>query len=267
MLAPSTTSSKANTLLDIARTNRVLDMQCLVLSADDEIVRPISSELRRFGISARHHGISDALELVRHERFDLVVLDCVGIDAAGDELLRALRATPSNRKVTTLAVADAKQHASNAATLTLQRPFSAQALARALHALMGSMLQERRRTFRLPVEISALVTLDRGPATQVTVVNISEEGMAIQAPVNAAVSEHVTATFALPNSKTRVELEGVIVWSDKRGRAGIHIRNVQPAIKRAFDTWLRTTFERLLQELKQDVLPPSPMSAHLTLAV
>ena len=188
-------------------------------------------------------------------KFDLVVVDCD--DAKGGvEFLQAIRRTRSHEMATILAIVNQQTTLPEAfqmgATLALEKPFSANLLNLIFRASLGNMLRERRRTLRHPVEIPVSLSIDQGRDLCATAINLSENGMAIQAPFPLPPNQRVRVRFVLPNTKISIEAEAVIAWSERHGRAGIRFLSVQQFVRRHFESWLRSQFEQMTQALQKE---------------
>lgn len=246
---------------EAARTNRVLGMQCLIVSADGRLQQQFKQVLGGAGIATRSHMAAElALEAMEHDHFDLVVVDCANADL-GVAFLRSGRRTAANTRAAYLAISDAtlytRQLLDAGASMLMARPATAGRVVTVLNALLGTMLQERRRAARLPVEIPMTISVERGPFVSATAINVSCEGMAVQSPVCARPGDHLHASFALPGTRTVVEFEGTVMWSDERGRTGVQLRSVQPSVRMAFERWLHAKFEEQLAILKRELELPA----------
>ena len=268
MISSITTCSAAQTL-EVTKANRILCMQSLILCRDEVISRWLARTLLDMGIEPRFFDEADgALEALNANRFDLVVVDCDDVEG-GMALLQVVRRTASNKTATILALVNRRTKMKAAfqigATLALQKPFSASLLGLILRASQGNILRERRRSFRHPVEIPVLVSVDRGPDVRVTAINLSEDGMALQAQYPLPVDQPVRVRFSLPDTRISVEAEGNIAWSDRNGRAGIRFLNIQHFVRWLLEKWLQAQFEQLLAEQKKENASPVPSGLLLTM--
>jgi len=255
MTNPMTTTSAAQ-IREVMKTNRILCMQSLVLCRDEVTCRWLTRAMFDLGIAPQFFEEAEvALEALSVDRFDLVVVDCDDVEG-GMAFLQMVRRTPSNKAATVLALVNQRTNMQAAfqiaATLTLQKPFSASLLGMILRASQGNILRERRRNFRYPVEIPASLSVDRGPELRATIVNLSEGGMAIQAHSQLPANQPVRVRFDLPGTRISVETEGAIAWSDRSSSAGIQFLNVQQMVRRLLEKWLQSQFEQLLADQKKE---------------
>ena len=250
------TTTSAAQIREVMKTNRILCMQSLVLCRDEVTCRWLTRAMFDLGIAPQFFEEAEvALEALSVDRFDLVVVDCDDVEG-GMAFLQMVRRTPSNKAATVLALVNQRTNMQAAfqiaATLTLQKPFSASLLGMILRASQGNILRERRRNFRYPVEIPASLSVDRGPELRATIVNLSEGGMAIQAHSQLPANQPVRVRFDLPGTRISVETEGAIAWSDRSSSAGIQFLNVQQMVRRLLEKWLQSQFEQLLADQKKE---------------
>ena len=255
-------TTSAAQILQVMKNNRILCMQALVLCKDGMISRWLARDLFDMGIAPQFFDEAEAaLEVLNHNRFDLVVVDCDGVEE-GMALLQLVRRTASNKAATVLALVNERTQMQAAfqigATLALQKPFSVSLLGLILRASQGNILRERRRSFRHPVEIPVSLTVEHGPEVPATAINLSEDGMALQVPYPFSANHPVRVRFKLPQTRVSVEAEGTIAWSDRAGRAGIRFSILQPFVRKLLETWLQTRFEQLLSDQKKESESPVP---------
>lgn len=252
---PITTTSSSQ-IFEMTRTNRILRMQALVLCGDAGISRALARTLFDMGVAPRLFEKAEAaLEALNADRFDLVVVDCDDV-VGGLAFLQLVRRTSSNRTATVLALVNQRTRMQAAfqvgATLALQKPFSVSLLTMILRASQGNILRERRRTFRHPVEIPVSLSVDHGPDLRATAINLSEDGMALQAHSSLPTNHPIRVRFDLPKTRIPVEAEGTIAWADRTGRIGIRFLDMQQFVRRSLEKWLQAQFEQLLADQKKE---------------
>lgn len=251
---PMTTTSSAK-LFEAMKANRILRMQALVLCSDEGISRSLTRTLLDMGVAPRLCGKAEAArEALNDNRFDLVVVDCDDVDG-GMALLQLVRQTPANKTATILALVNQRTGMQVAfqmgATMALQKPFSASLLGLVLRASQGNILRERRRGFCHPVEIPVSLSVEHGPDVRATAINLSEDGMTLQARAPLPAYHLVRARFDLPETKISVEAKGTIVWADPSGGVGIRFLNMKQCVRQILEKWLQAQFEQSLAEQKE----------------
>src|SRR5256885_15931317 len=158
-------------------------MNSLILSRDAEAIGLLRRVLGDNGISIEAcTGPEQFKEILESRKFDAVFVDCDDVAGAG-ETLRQMRAVPSNRKTIGFAIVNGvttlQQAFEMGANFVLDKPLSAERLARSLRAAQGLMAQERRRYYRHLVATPVHITLGAEVNEQIgTTLNLSEGGFA-----------------------------------------------------------------------------------------
>ncbi|HTZ96491.1 MAG TPA: GAF domain-containing protein [Terriglobales bacterium] len=70
------------------------------------------------------------------------------------------------------------------------------------------------------------------------ILNISEDGIGIQALWPLTVGHEADFRLDLSNPSTYVEVKGIVVWSEQAGRAGIRFTRIPETGRRELETWL-----------------------------
>src|SRR5277367_752590 len=104
-------------------------------------------------------------------------------------------------------------------------------------ASMGAPLRpavrERRRRIRHRVHTPAYASLEspaKGTMLDLcAVLDVSEDGMSLQSPVPLEVNRKLSFTLDFSETKSRILAAGVVVWSDRSGRAGVRFEGSLPA--------------------------------------
>jgi c-di-GMP-binding flagellar brake protein YcgR len=100
------------------------------------------------------------------------------------------------------------------------------------------MQRERRRSGR--VAVHAKVALDYANVENVsaTLIDLSEEGSAVQSEKKLPPDCRVYFQFALPGHTSVIRLSGEMVWQDSAGRVGMRFVNVPTSSRRVLRNWL-----------------------------
>lgn len=245
--------------VDVARTNRMLGLRALVLCQDDQTRQPVQQVLYKLGVeSCFWHDVERARESLASRRADLVIVDCDDV-SQGAQFLKALRQAPCNRPLVSLAILNRRTTPAEAfragATLIVEKPISMRLLEMIVRASLGEMLLEQRRSFRHTVAMPVTLSFESGRQVRAIAINLSKEGMAIQAPTAIPDRKPVQLRFFLPETKIDIQASGVIVWADLYGRAGIKFVEVQGQSRICFENWLRSRFEQWLKDSMREEDP------------
>ena len=184
----------------------------------------------------------DAARMLAGRRFDAVIVDCDDLDGATD-VLRMVRCAPSNRRSMAFAIINGRTSAASAfemgANFVLDKPLSRESAGRSLRAAHGLMICERRRYYRLAVEIPVCLSLQSEKReVEATITNLSEGGLAIRTREALEAGAPVWAQFRLPDSKISVEARAEVAWTLEDGRAGIRFLSIPQSSKPQFERWI-----------------------------
>jgi len=103
-------------------------------------------------------------------------------------------------------------------------------------------IQNRRRRVRHKVHTPAYASLNGTTTGQVLdlseIVDISEQGMAIQASSPLEVSRTVSLSLDLSETRASIHTAGEVIWSNQSGRVGIHFSQMPDVPLRRLKEWL-----------------------------
>jgi CheY-like chemotaxis protein len=223
----------------------------LVVCADAKAVQVLSQILLELGIHVEHCGDpSAAAARLAAQRFDAILLDCKDQQAAIG-LIIAVRRMPVNRSSLILAMVDGRTQVrdmfSKGANFILYKPITAERTAGSLHVAKSLMRRERRRNLRIPLHAEASIAYSNTDNAPATLVDLCEDGTAIQAQNKLPASCKVYLQFSLPGQVTTIRLSGDIVWQDASGRVGIRFAGVPQTSRRVLTQWLKANLWRYIQ--------------------
>jgi len=240
-----------------------MTLESLVLSGDADVVRVLRHTLEKLSIEVEIcQEAKKASEILTSEKFDAVIIDCDDLQG-GLELLRGLRATPSNKSSVTFALLNGKKTSTQevfgmGVNFVLQKPITTLNAIRCFNAALSFMERERRRYYRQPVQMSVLVGVTAGGEEfKATSTNVSEGGMAIlfdgALPKNAA----SWLKFTLPGTTTPLQLESRLAWADGRGHVGFRFLDVPQSSAEVLEKWLNEQVEKKLPDSLETWAGPS----------
>ena len=219
-----------------------MPLESLLLSRDPEVIRVVQPALEKLSIEVEVcRGVNSGQEILRTEKFDAIIVDCDDL-AGGLVVMEGLRKSVSNKNSVTFAIVNGSTTTQQAfkmgANFVLQKPISALNARRCFSAAVNFMMRERRRYFRHPVEMPAMLSFGEGQKMKVTVTNLSEGGMAIffRGPLpKGGVS---TVSFNLPGAASALEPKVQVAWMDESGHAGLRFFDVSKESRAQLDAWL-----------------------------
>ncbi len=220
----------------------------LLVSNDSTAIEQVAEAMQRFAIATEVcNDVNMALSLLNRQKFEAVVVD-FGLERAG-EILEQVRLSSSNRTAITLAITNSQKPSALQIqpNFMIAKPLSESSVERTLKAAFGLIVRERRRSFRCPVMIPAVI-LTNGKEADCKVVNISEGGMAIAESPSLKPGGQVRVLFTLPGQSASFAFESEVCWYDEKGRAGLRSLIIPSEQRSTLQNWLGAKLEEDLPE-------------------
>lgn len=218
-------------------------LSSLVVCADESTAQVLRRILEELGIAVQHcREASEAQLKLGHERFDAIVIDCED-EARATRVLRDTRSNSLNRATMAVAIVgkenNVRQMFALGINFVLYKPVSEERVWSSFRAARSLMQRERRRSNR--VAAHAKVALDYANIENVpaTLIDLSEEGTAVQSERKLPPDCRVYFQFALPGHTATIRLAGEVVWQDSGGRVGMRFVNVPTSSRRVLGNWIK----------------------------
>jgi CheY-like chemotaxis protein len=214
--------------------------QSLVVSSDPIVLGQLRPLMNEFGMDMHScHEHEKALTHLKREKFDTVIIDC-DEDPNGLELLTNLRQNPAHQKTVAVGITsnvyEMQQLFDSGATFVLSKPLPLEDARRILRISKGVITRVVRRFLRLEVGNMATATL--GDDQESIILNISQRGLAVQAPRPLKRGQMIYVTFLLPNTFHLVEGMAEVMWCDILGRCGLEFRALAPEMQEEMSRWV-----------------------------
>ncbi len=234
------------------RSPATTGVRVLLVSADIQTIDILCDAM---GKMAMHVDLcSDFASATRklcHSKFESVVVD-FNERADALELLKTSRQMTSHRAAVVLAILNCNEEMPSAfragASFVLVKPLSPTVLMRTLRVSYPLMVNERRRSFRCPVQIPVYVSAGTRPEIMATSVNISEVGIALTNAPGLQVGDRVALRLTLPHTHSAARINAEICWCDPAGSAGMEFVQVPAPVKEQLVSWLAARLEEYLPE-------------------
>lgn len=220
----------------------------LLFSNDAHVLGVMNRVLSNFAIETEVCGEFDAaVDAVTHRRLDAIIVDW---DGAGDptRVVRSARKSSPNSSSTIVALVNlgSETHALLVgANFMIHKPADLDQAARCMRAAYGTMLQNRRRAARVPVDIPVKARASEIGILSARISDLSIGGMAVHCEQALQVNSEVLTHFALPGSNHLIHVTGKIVNANSTGRAGIRFSFVSEEDLEALETWLASELAKI----------------------
>lgn len=180
----------------------------------------------------------EALDLTVQRHYSALVID---FDLPGAATVaRMARLGPAKRRPVIFgmigALTEISETFQSGANFIFYKPLAVEQIVRCLRAGRGFMRPDRRQSPRQSLE--SLVYLQFGIASlPAMVIDLNQNGLALQAPEPLPPVQQVPLRFVLPGTSHMVEGMGEVVWADDGGRAGMLFSRLTPASRKYLKQW------------------------------
>lgn len=216
-------------------------LQALLYTHDAEFLSVFNQELAELQIECLE--VDDPLrflDLLQHEHFDMLVLDCE-LSEHELELVAQARERSANRDAVLMvgtSTRDPEGLLERGVNVILYKPLTAEALARHLRNAYPLMLSERRRYSRHPVHIPVAIRTPEGRQVLATGYSLSEGGIALQFSERLDTRDVLSLEFVLPEESTALQLTGKLAWVNTDLHTGIRFVRLTVEKREQLKGWL-----------------------------
>ena len=223
-----------------------MTLEALVVSRDPNTLRVLRSTLTKLDITVEECSRADAAcEIMAAKKFDAIIIDCDDMPG-GTDALQQVRRERSNKSSVTFAilngVSDVRTVFQMGAGFVLQKPITITNALRSFHAAYGLMHRERRRYFRLPVDIPVKLNYGNGQEAPARACNLSEGGMAIQA-IKALPQDLYRVQFTLPGTDITLSPKAELAWTDASAKGGVRFLELTSNAREQLESWMMQKME------------------------
>jgi DNA-binding response OmpR family regulator len=230
----------------------------LLFSSDTHVLGVMNQILDTFAIKTEICGeLSTALDAVTNRRLDAVIVDWNGVQDPNRIVCAARNSSPnSNSTIVAMVDQGSEAHALLAgANFMIHKPVDHDHAQRCMRAAYGTMLQNRRRSARVAIDVPVVVRVLEGERFDARISDISIGGLALQCTQPLELNQKVTALFTLSGATGLIYLSATVVNTDGKGRAGIRFSFIADEDLARLQTWLAIE----LNKLDSAEMPASPV--------
>jgi len=220
-----------------------MTLSSLLVCVDEASVEVLSRVLEELGVQVElcKDAVRAAVRLAQ-ERFDLIILDCE-TQADVTSLLHESRSSRLNDSTLAVAIVAGQENIREMFSLgvnfVLYKPVSYDRALSSLRAAQSVLYRDKRRKTRAAVHTHATIDYAGVEQARATLVDLAEDGMAVNFGKKLPPTCKVYFQFQLPGQTANVRLSGQVVWQDWNGRAGIQFVDVPQASRRVLREWLQ----------------------------
>jgi CheY-like chemotaxis protein len=234
-----------------------MTFQSLLVCKDEQATNVLTSVLAGFGLGVQCCGYPDALCRLTEQKFEAVIVDYDDPHSASLVLQNAFQASSGSNTVTVALLNDKTKvrHVFGAgANFVLYKPVSQQQAEASLRAAIAMMKRERRRSFRVPVQLPVKLRVENGAEMEGILLDLSEDGLDVLAAQPLCPAAIVNARFILPDQSTEIDLRGEVAWANPNGESGVRYTDIQDNLKQSLREWVVANAADFLPE------DPEPVS-------
>jgi CheY-like chemotaxis protein len=228
-----------------------MTLSALLVCVDPAAAKVLRRVLDELGIEVEPcPDFSRASFRLAQDRFDVVIVDGES-NAEVVSLLRDTRISRMNEGTLAIAVVAGQESIremfSMGVNFVLYKPVAYDRALSSLRAARAVMRKEKRKKGRAPVHTHATVDYANVSQEKATLINLAQDGMAVQFGKKLPPTSKVYFQFRLPGQSASVRLSGQVIWQDWNGRAGVSFVDVPKASRRILDEFLDANLPREAQ--------------------
>jgi CheY-like chemotaxis protein len=219
-----------------------MTLQGLLVSTDDSAADVLGRILPAFSITLdRYSNAEAAIARIEQQKFDVLILDFDEPSIADAVLEQARHLGSGHPPLTVALVADAgrvRDILTGGAHFVLHKPLSEQTARSGLRAVAALLSRERRRAFRVPVQVPVELTLPDTRKVEGILLDLSETGMDVLTAETQFPGALLGFRFQLPEGALEIEAHGQVAWANPNGQTGVHFLDLSEQSSVELKNWL-----------------------------
>jgi c-di-GMP-binding flagellar brake protein YcgR len=228
-----------------------MSFQSLVVSKDEHASGVLTSVLAGFGFGVQRCGYPDALCRISEQKFDAVIVDYDDPHSAALILQNAYQVSSGNHSVSVALLGDKGKVRSvfgAGANFVLYEPVSEQQAHATLKAAVALLKRERRRSFRVPVQLPVRIQVQNGAEMEGILLDLSEDGLDLLAAKPLYPSAVIVAQLQLPQEEKELEVRGEVAWANPNGESGIRFVDLSESLRQKLRSWVAANAPELVPD-------------------
>ncbi|MFZ1929448.1 MAG: PilZ domain-containing protein [Candidatus Sulfotelmatobacter sp.] len=226
-----------------------MTLLALLISTDDSACEVLGRVLPASGIAMeRFSDLATALDRLRQQRFDALIIDFEDAQAAAEVFEEAQKLNSGVAPVTVALVAErakVREVLSSGAHFVLYKPLTEERAKAGLRAVSALLNRERRRAYRVPVQAPVELTLPDKRTMEGILLDLSETGMDVLTAEPQVPAALLKFRFTLPDASLEIDAHGQVAWAKPNGQTGVHFLDLNESIKTQLQEWLHSAASAL----------------------
>jgi CheY-like chemotaxis protein len=235
-----------------------MTLLALLITTDDSASEILGRVLPASGIAVeRFSDPPTAIERLRQQRFDALILDFEDAQAASEIFEEGRRLNSGSAPVTVALVAErgrTRDILSGGAHFVLYKPLSEENATAGLRAVSAMLNRERRRAHRVPVQAPVELTLPDTRSAEGILLDLSETGMDVLTAEPQFPTALLKFRFQLPDGSLEIRAHGQVAWAKSNGQTGVHFLDLNESVKAQLRAWLQAA-AALYDEGPEEIVP------------
>jgi hypothetical protein len=243
-------------------SSEIMKLNALLMCRNQLSVRLIIAVLNENHVGAQVcESAADASDWLLRMPYSAIIVDFDLPDAS--QTANMVRALTGDRKPILFAMIGAMTPVGGAvqagANFVLYKPLEPEQVRHSFRAARPVMKADRRQTSRHKISALAYLELPH-VALPVLMLDLSEQGAALQAAEALPPAETVSLRFILPETEIMFVAAGEMIWSEENGRAALFFTAMTPTSRKHLNSWLAKRGARKRDAVR--VLLPPPRARH-----
>ena len=213
----------------------------LLVLTDDSTAERLRQILAEFQVESEYCSESHvATQKLAERRYDAVIVDLEDQSAA-ESILEQVRQSQISKNAVTISLLDDKSLVRRAfgmgANFILYKPVAEEPARASLRAAIALLKRERRRSFRVPVQLPVTLSWHGAPEVEGIMLDLSENGMDVLSAQPLQQSQALHVHFSLPDL-SQIGATGQVAWANSNGQAGVEFVDFPDGQKQIVQDWL-----------------------------
>ena len=217
-----------------------MQFQALLVLTDNSAAEVLSQALAKFQVERDLCAkSSDVAELLDEKCFDIILADFDDSHAAA-QVINNVRHSASKNAIAVGLLSDpsnARRAFGLGANFVIYKPVNIEQAHASLRAAIALLKRERRRKFRMPVQLPVTLSWQDAPEVEGIMLDVSEDGMDVLSAQPLLDSQNVEVEFSLPDL-TQLRARGQVVWANTNGQAGLQFVDFPDENRETLCAWL-----------------------------